>query len=257
MAEYQIAIFAIFMVIFILKEKNHEGFIKLALGGLTPLLIILFYHYSFTGHPLKPLYMFEASEQFQQMSHDLGFSLPKPEVFWELLFGLNRGLFFYSPILLLSLYIVIKEQKFQFKTISFLGSITFMLLMSSFFVWHGGYSHGPRYLVPVTALAIFASLKFIPQFHQHRISAIVLIIIGFVSNWVAKATHPIYAPDYVFPFKEHLWPLFISGELTQSNLPNLVFRVFKNGFSYLFPLIFILAILSLYLIHNRKLTSAK
>lgn len=250
MAEYQVALYAIFMVAFILKNKQWDSLKKLVTGGAIPLLMILSYHYAFTGSPFKPLYMFEANEQFQAMSHGLGFSLPNLEIFWAYLFGLKRGILFYSPLLLLFLYIAIKEGRIKFLNINFLGSLSFLLLISSFFLWHGGYSHGPRYMVPVTCLMLYASLDLAPKFKEYKYSFSFLFLLGFLGNWIAKATHPIYGPDYQFPFKDHLWPLFISGDLTQSNLPNLALRTFKNGFSYLFPLVFLIGILFLYLVHR-------
>lgn len=257
MAEYQVAIFAIFMVAFLLIRKELKPVQKIVAGGFIPLVMILSYHYAFTGNPIKPLYMFEASEQFHAMNEDLGFSLPRPEILWEFIFGMRRGLLFYTPLFLLFLFVAIKEAKLKFINITFLGSITFMALMSSFFVWHGGYSHGPRYLVPVTTLLLYASLELIPKIAQYKYSFSLLFVLGFASNWIAKATHPIYGPEYAFPFKDHLWPLFISGDLTQSNLPNLVLRVYKNEFSYLFPVVFLMGIGALALSRHFTLKRAK
>jgi hypothetical protein len=66
------------------------------------------------------------------------------------LFSPGRGLFLYSPILLLSLWGIIPFfKRFRVETLAALAVIIIhLLLYGKWFMWHGGYAWGPRFMVP-------------------------------------------------------------------------------------------------------------
>lgn len=85
-----------------------------------------------------------------------GFSNWKNPFFWEVLFGFNKGMFIYSPILLLMIpgvYFMFKENKYR--AFGFLFSFTLIVyIISSWWCWWYGGSLGMRALVDFFPLFI-------------------------------------------------------------------------------------------------------
>ena len=80
--------------------------------------------------------------------------------FYELTVAPDKGLFFFSPIFLMSLlgiYYLRKQINLEVGTLLGVAAITFFLYSSFADPW-GGWAYGPRYLIPaMPILAIFAS----------------------------------------------------------------------------------------------------
>jgi hypothetical protein len=77
----------------------------------------------------------------------------------------GKGMFFYSPPLVLGLMGIRRSfEKDRAQTILLLSIILMVLGFSAkFHVWHGDYSWGPRYTTPVTALVLLLALPWLPE----------------------------------------------------------------------------------------------
>jgi hypothetical protein len=79
------------------------------------------------------------------------FSAPWGEGLYGLLLGPARGLFWYNPVLLLAFLGIgwfWRHTRVLFAILLTIG-LFYVLVYSKWYMWHGGYSWGPRFLVPL------------------------------------------------------------------------------------------------------------
>ncbi|GIV76038.1 MAG: hypothetical protein KatS3mg050_0432 [Litorilinea sp.] len=135
---------------------------------------------------------------------------------YGLLFGPARGLLWYSPALLLGL---VGGRWFWQRArpalaISLALTVTYVLLYGKWYMWHGGYSWGPRFLVPLMPfLALLTGPAWMELVQQRRwgvagrVGALLLVAIsigvqwlgmlvpfGLVQDWLAAQVEPLFAP---------------------------------------------------------------
>jgi len=123
------------------------------------------------------------------------FGFPSLNTILNLLILPFRGLFFSSPILIMSLpgfFIGFKSKEFRVEVLfSTIISIIFFLLIASYFGWDGGYTVGPRYILPIYPflflVAIF-SFNYLPKIFKILgvISIIINLSITVVGNEIPR-----------------------------------------------------------------------
>ncbi len=130
-------------------------------GVLIPLLIFAVYTYSVFGEFSVP-YKYEADELFREgMSRGfMGVTSPKPAVLYFITVHPYRGIFVWSPIVLLGLIGCILATRHYGKRplLGCLGIFTFVayiLFNSGYYMWWGGWCMGPRFLVPMLPFVLF------------------------------------------------------------------------------------------------------
>jgi len=132
------------------SANNRPLLTRLLLTGTAfalPILIagglLLWYNAARFGSPLDTGYHFGSGE---------GFSTPFLQGMWGLLVSPYRGLFWYTPLLLLSLVAFIpflRRHPLEGILIFALGFVL-ISLYSRWWMWWGGFAWGPRFLVPLT-----------------------------------------------------------------------------------------------------------
>jgi hypothetical protein len=125
----------------------------LVLAGIPPGLLMMGYNWLIFHTPLPVGY--EYSELYTEQ-HSVGlFSLsyPHPDALWGITFGSFRGLFYVSPILLLAIvgfWAWWRMRRLRAECVVCLwATISFFLFNGTSVMWQGGFSIGPRYLVPM------------------------------------------------------------------------------------------------------------
>jgi hypothetical protein len=106
-------------------------------------IMLLWYNSARFGNPFETGYHFESGE---------GFTTPIWEGLWGLIISPYRGVFWYSPILVLALLgtpLFVRRHRAEFVLICGL-SVTLVGLYSMWWMWWGGFAWGPRFLVPLT-----------------------------------------------------------------------------------------------------------
>jgi hypothetical protein len=85
----------------------------------------------------------------------MGFLGFRPTVIYYLLIHPYRGLFFHSPILILSIpgwIVMLKKKKYiPLAILTFYLFASFTIFFAGNFAWWGGWGYGPRYLTPIVA----------------------------------------------------------------------------------------------------------
>jgi hypothetical protein len=122
-------------------------------GAIIPLSLLLWYNHTVFGCPWCTGYAVE--------SH-VGWSTPLHQGLLGILFSPSKGLLAYSPVFIFSFLGIVASWKTEIRDenttwlFRYLGfaALGFILLMSKWHAWHGGWSFGPRMLVDATPLLI-------------------------------------------------------------------------------------------------------
>jgi len=249
--EYTLAPIVLLYVIHFIIQFRRKNCVRPVLhffaGCSIPILLLFAYHYAYTGNIFRPLYFYVTSLSFVQMQTYLGFSLPDLSVLYEIIFGTHRGTLFYTPVL--AIFAIYGSKQIQwssfFKKHSLIFTIIsyFLVLNSSYYIWTGGWCHGPRHLIPALAVLLFyiiTHLKLSPK--QLRTCSLVSAI-GVGLNLITKAVFQIYPDEFESPYTDYLLPTFFKGKIFPTDLFNTLFeRVYLIG-----PLLWILFFMGAYL----------
>lgn len=124
--------------------------------GLLALPSFLFNLFVF-HHPLHWAYEHVAS--LDQAGHKVGYigiSTPSLQVLWNLTFGNSRGFFYYMPHLIFGAYGIVSERRKTGQAL-LAGAIILLnfLFYSGYSHWDGGWSFGPRFLIPTIPFFIY------------------------------------------------------------------------------------------------------
>lgn len=133
-----------------------------ALGALLPTLVLLLYNQLAFGNPLDMGYFHHATAQFARVhskENPLGLRTPDWRLAGPLLMGRYRGLLFYAPIVVLALpgwAVLFGRRLYDVAAVSMLACVAVFVVNLSYPEWTGGWSTGPRLLVPLLPFAMIA-----------------------------------------------------------------------------------------------------
>jgi hypothetical protein len=160
--------------------------------------ILLLYNLVCFGSPLT--FSYSLCPQFENWTGVYGISIPKLSVIVELLFKSKRGLFVYSPVLVLSLlgFVRLSRRKNLGEALLFmLVFLVIFLFNSGYFYWEGGWGYGPRFIIPSLP---FLSLLLAPVFDSRwlkylavalMLASISVMSIAALNEVVTGAEYPI------------------------------------------------------------------
>lgn len=132
-----------------------------------------------------------------------------------LLVGPARGFFWYSPILLLALWgaVLLWRKSRAITLFSLAITLSYVLLYGKWYMWHGGYSWGPRFLIPIVPFvtlfagaaihAIITKRQTVLAWAAGLLAAIsvavqflgLLVPFGLVQDWLDETVQPLFAPE--------------------------------------------------------------
>lgn len=152
------------------------------------------------------------------------------DVFWKLLFSLERGIFVYMPVLLFAfvgVYRLLRKGEIAWPSLCILNIILYIGAISCYVFWDGGWSTGARYLI--VALPFFGFLLPSLDFMGRKTLALYAAV-GLVSflNMLAIATVEAMAPDWINPLYGEVYPRFIAGNFDENRL---FFESLRHWFS--------------------------
>jgi len=194
----------IYLMVSTWRSQTNEGsdFLRLfqsavayALGGLIGIAPFLIYTISIFGRPTIP-YEYHLMPEFREaMSKGfMGAGNPKLDVLWLITFHPFRGIFVYSPMLLLGFlgvfWILMRDVARRSLAVLCLSCILFYLFFNSaYYMWWGGWSFSPRHLAPTIPFFAAGLLPWL-RHAAGRMLIILTGIIGVTIHMLVNATEP-------------------------------------------------------------------
>jgi hypothetical protein len=259
--EYTIAIIIPFWLIQLCLREKAVKPVVFFLGGLLPgFILVILYNHMVTNEWFTSTYSYIAHEQYKGLQN-VGFGKPDPAALWGLLFPSNRGVFFYAPLLIYLLWSAIRNSSgltsgfFKNSRKEFYlplagnylmtAVVVYLVLMSAYFMWTGGWSYGPRHLIPVAALALYEGAFFLSRRKFSMPAFLLFSAAGLFCTWLAKSTKLYMLPDwpnFLKPVSQILIPDFMEGKYNANNILTWVFGTSPGLANFIWILLFITSV---------------
>ena len=164
-SEYTLAPIVLFLLLRSGARRAWRRPALFSVGAGFPLLLLLAYQALCFGSPFTPSYAREAFPAYANLARQrfFGFGLPDPRTLANLLFHPARGVLLFSPFFLWTAGGLVRwwrSREDRPDCLFVLGAVVALpVLLSAYPNWHGGWSLGSRYLVPVFLLAGLAVVR--------------------------------------------------------------------------------------------------
>ena len=189
-----------------------------ALGASVPTAMLLVYNVAAFGSPFDMGYFHEDLAEFRKV-HGAANPLGLRGIDWartpDLLWGEHRGLLVFAPILLLTplgLIALAVRKRWETLIVSVSICLAVFLVNLSYPEWTGGWSTGPRLLVPLLPFAILPVAALLAEgWRSVTALAIVLAIVGGVEMLLFQGVGgriPNGPGVFSHPLREVVWPLW-------------------------------------------------
>jgi hypothetical protein len=134
----------------------------------------------------------------------MGISWPRLEVLFYLTFHPAMGLFWQSPVLLLAVvgfYFILRDRRYRCEGLVVLFAfVAYLLINAGYYMWWGGYSFGPRHLIP---MLLFMALPLVMLPKRLDPLVIILVVISIAQMLIPVSTITL-VPDQYFVNNPHL-----------------------------------------------------
>lgn len=174
--------------------------LRYGVATLPAAALILLNNYAISGSPFK--FSYGSNPLFPEITAatTYGFNLPEPSAIRAVLIGEYRGLFFWSPVMLMAIpgiyYLFRAERAVAVMTIA--AAVSILLQVSAFYTWFGGNAIGPRYLAPALPFFGFAAAYGMRRFPEMAL-ILTVISVGIMLMVTAIAIDP--PGDVLTPFQ--------------------------------------------------------
>jgi hypothetical protein len=201
-------------------DRRPDALGLFAVGAALPSLLLLAYNQLAFGSPWDMGYFHHATERFARVhNRDNPLGLKLPDQFWDtlgqLLLGRYRGLAFYAPIVLVAVpgwAVLVARRARSVAIVSFLSVAAVLLVNLLYPEWTGGWSTGPRLLVPSLPFAMLAVAGLLAGNSRvarvSTLAALVLALAGGVEMLMFQGAGGRIPPDFRDPLAEAVWPLW-------------------------------------------------
>jgi hypothetical protein len=257
----------VWLALIIVNHRSYKQALRFVLGLLPSGIAIMFYNWSIAGSPFTALNAYHAHDAYQQLSHFYGLSLPSLDALWGLSLSGAMGIFVFTPVLFIIVFLFIKRifsdrceiENIKTHYLAWFG-ILFFFAIASFFTWWGGWSYGPRYLTALVVLLVYEGLIFISEFDLSRTIFFALTGYGLLSAWLAKSTLAYMVPDYFLrregfsnSFLSIIVPEVRAGRYNSNNFLSYFFNVSPGVSSFIWLLFFASVTFGFAAWHNRAI----
>ena len=205
------------------RQRRPDDLLLFGVGAAIPTVILLGYNQLAFGSPWEMGYFHHATREFAQVhnaKNPLGLAVP--DSFWgrllSLLWGRYRGLTFFAPILLLTApgwVALLALRRYSVAAISFLVVLAVLLVNVFYPEWTGGWSTGPRLLVPLLPFAMLPVAALLSG--DSTLSKVAtwltlaLALAGGVEMLLFQGAGGRVPHDIADPLVQAVWPLWSGG----------------------------------------------
>lgn len=223
-SEYPTFLIALAVFIYIVVTIPVKRWILgLLAAGTPPVALMMAYNLAVFHTPLPVGYRY--SELYTEL-HSIGLlslTYPHPEALWGITFGSFRGLFYVSPVLLLALAGLVvwwRWRRFRFENLVCVwATLSFILFNASSAMWEGGYSVGPRYLVPMLPFLSVGLGPFVIRWGEKLWARILLGLLSLISLFIvwAETLGGQNYPDWTrVPLTHYSLPKLLAGDIARN-----------------------------------------
>ena len=221
LTDYLAAIVLLAMGCWVLS-RHRTATVYFILGGLAPLLLFAYYHYVCFGAPFVFATDF-TNPSYMRDAHMRGLFGPiYGEAVWGLTFGPRRGIFFFMPILLLSLVGAYRwlrrAPRDPFLWMMLASMLGLFLINASFHAWTGGDSAAARYQMIVLPFWVML-LKEIPWSRLWRGAYFMLFGISMLNMLALATVSTMLQEDWENPLFEFIYPHFLASSFPPHYFP--------------------------------------
>ncbi len=212
LSEYPIGFFLLILILLHIQNKRKFKELLVVGYGLIPALLAqVIYNQMITGSPFEMPYQ-NVMADYSQMKQHFGFTWPTWKAFIGLTVSPFRGLLFYAPatIVFILLYTFNTPKQILRNTLLnpfLIVPLLYIILMSGYFSWWGGWCYGPRHLssaYTILALGSIVAIKektyLYPLFRILSLFGLILGLMALNTYWQGLATH------YPNPFFQRIIP---------------------------------------------------
>lgn len=210
---FAVAVFGIGLL-FNEKRVRLAGLGYFVLGGVPFAAFLLIYNNALFGSPFSMSYAHESFPEWAAVAGQgvFGIGIPTLSNAYLLLISPARGLFFYSPILLLPLinFLTSGDRTTLRHRVRSAAVLLTILLLCGHGAAHGGWAFGARYLVIIMPLMLDSVFNGEMKDASSALKG-VLFGLSFVLSSLAIFTFPFAPPEFQFPHND-FWMAFIRHE---------------------------------------------
>lgn len=243
------------------RGKTARTLLTAAAAAVLFILPLLIYNYVAFDSPFSTGYQYVTNLGiFTGMDEGFhGLTYPRIERLYGILFGGERGLFWFSPILLLTpfaIYVYWRAPESKGEVITICAILAYYLIWNaSYFYWHGGLATGPRHLVPILPfICLPFALLWTKAGPWLKRGLAALFVVSFFTSLVSASVQIITLTEGSNMLTSVLIPRFFEGEINQVllSIPFIVFMK-MSGPKILLTLVPLFLVLLLGGLYIRKL----
>jgi hypothetical protein len=209
------------------------------LGIIPSALMLLGYNYACFDQFFVSGYKYVWLPAFQEsgLKGIAGISIPSLRGLYFLVLSAYRGLFYFSPFLwflLPGFYYFWRKRPVRAEFYLFLSWIVLLfLLYSAFYGWWGGWTYGPRYLIPILPFLVIP-IVFVPVAYRRILT--VLVSLSIIIQLIGSSLNPQIPDNVRNPIFDWAIPRFFFKDID----PNWGKILGLPGLTSLFPLMMII-----------------
>lgn len=218
LSEYPSAIPCLILMACALPRLRWRGTLLVIAGGLPLAVVLAIYNHVAFGSIFSLGSAHESAAFYRQTAQRglFGVSFPSPIILLRLLFDPSKGLFVFSPVLLLAFLGIRRAcatlQRWMFVALV-ATPLSILLTFAGYANWDGGWTVGARYLVP--SLPFFALLI---AFAKPRLLNAMLLGASVAVIAIVSLVFPFVGAGYPVPWLSFSWPILRDGHIA----PNLL-----------------------------------
>lgn len=211
LSEYPSAIPAAILVACALPRLRFSGALRVIAGGLPFAIALAIYNHFAFGRVFTLSSAHESEAFYRQVAQHgfFGVGLPSPVILLRLLADPAKGLFVFSPVLLIA-FAGLRRAHATVSRSTFVALVatplSILVTFAGYPNWHGGWTVGARYLVPALpflALLIAFAAAAVVDWLLLGASVTVVAIVSLVFPFVGR--------EYAAPWITFSWPILRDG----------------------------------------------